>query len=77
MTLRCSTQSNGSSLWPSVFMKDRSAVAASVTGHMSISAASTSDRGLYMCVIAEVGASAESWLEVRGHSRPSGGFLLL
>lgn len=47
-------------------MKDRSPVGAAITGQMTISAVSTSDEGLYMCVITEIGASAESWLTVIG-----------
>ncbi|XP_068569876.1 uncharacterized protein [Cebidichthys violaceus] len=64
VTLRCTTQSNSSNLRASIFMKDRSLVGAAVTGQMTIPAVSKSDGGLYMCVIAEVGASTESWLTV-------------
>lgn len=47
-------------------MKDRSPVGSAITGGMTIPAVSSSDEGLYMCVITEVGASTESWLTVRG-----------
>ncbi|KAM8748314.1 uncharacterized protein AB9X84_016043 [Acanthopagrus schlegelii] len=81
VTLRCSTQSNSSDLRASIFMKDRSAVGAAITGEMTVHSVSKSDEGLYMCVITDVGASAESWLAVRERvaektdaARPSGGF---
>ena len=47
-------------------MKDRNPVGAAITGEMTVPAVSKSDEGLYMCVITDVGASAESWLAVRG-----------
>ncbi|XP_030286848.1 Fc receptor-like protein 5 isoform X4 [Sparus aurata] len=81
VTLRCSTKSNSSDLRASIFMKDRNPVGAAITGEMTVSAVSKSDEGLYMCVITNVGASAESWLAVRERvaekkdsARPSGGF---
>ncbi|XP_035531122.1 uncharacterized protein LOC118338056 [Morone saxatilis] len=81
VTLRCTAQSNSSILQPSIFMKGRSAVGAGITGQMTIPAVSKSDEGLYMCMITDVGASAESWLTVRERTkkrqeagRPSGGF---
>ncbi|XP_034532684.1 uncharacterized protein LOC117807479 isoform X2 [Notolabrus celidotus] len=66
VTLRCTTQSNSSSLQASSFMKDRSRFHEAITGQITIPAASKSDEGLYMCVITDVGASTESWLSVRG-----------
>ena len=50
-------------------MKDRSAVGAAITGEMTVHSVSKSDEGLYMCVITDVGASAESWLAVRGEMK--------
>ncbi len=66
VTLHCTTQRNSSNPRASIFMKDRSAVGAAITGQMTIPAVSKSDEGLYMCMITEVGGSTESWLTVRG-----------
>ncbi|XP_041635000.1 low affinity immunoglobulin gamma Fc region receptor II-like [Cheilinus undulatus] len=65
VTLRCTTQRNSSSPLVSVFMKDRSPVGASITGQVTLPTVSKSDEGLNMCVINDVGTSAESWISVR------------
>ncbi|XP_078020106.1 Fc receptor-like protein 5 isoform X2 [Epinephelus lanceolatus] len=65
VTLRCRTQSNSSDQQASIFRKNRSVVGAAITGQMTIPAVSKSDEGLYMCMIPDVGESAESWLFVR------------
>ncbi|XP_071315005.1 low affinity immunoglobulin gamma Fc region receptor III-like [Trachinotus anak] len=65
VTLRCTTQSNSSKPQASIFMRNRSAVGAAITGQMTIPAVSKSDEGLYMCKMSEFGASTESWLTVR------------
>ncbi|XP_078020112.1 low affinity immunoglobulin gamma Fc region receptor II-like isoform X7 [Epinephelus lanceolatus] len=71
VTLRCRTQSNSSDQQASIFRKNRSVVGAAITGQMTIPAVSKSDEGLYMCMIPDVGESAESWLFVRGPGAPA------
>lgn len=66
VTLRCTTQSNSSDQQVSIFLRNRSFISAAVTGQMIIPAVSKADEGLYMCKVTEMGASAESWLTVRG-----------
>ncbi|KAK2899576.1 low affinity immunoglobulin gamma Fc region receptor II-like [Channa argus] len=71
VTLRCTTQSNSSATRASIFMKSRSPVGAAITGYMTIPVVSKSSEGLYMCVVTDIGASAESWLTVRGYTQVS------